>query len=756
MAEHLKLRVEQFSMRAGAWQPSPAHLYVTDAATHQPWRTRGNLHILLEPAPGQEVPPSLYGELLSTLADTYYETSGSVTRGLRTAILAANALLYEHNMRLDEEQRVVVGINCVVYRGDEVFVGQLGPALVALLHRETLEQFPAESAWLRNDSLGALDLSREPPAGQRRDAEANLFHATFSPGETLVLASTSLARLTATPGLRAALSQPGYDTMRLRLEALAQGRDLSAVILDWAAPQAAERRPAPAVGLETATARGTSTPRVASAPPPVNASATATPQPVAAKERPVEDVSPPGVPPLALPRVDLTGLREGISRGAEQLRQGAEDLAQSLRTSESESTLAGEERPRRGGGGGAAWAGRILIVLVFLIPLAMLVVLTTTRAQYERRYRQQFSSLRATAQARYDTAVNLQDKSRIRQGLYEAMDAADEGLAIDPGDEILLELELRIKRKLNEIDLVEPLYHSWQLITLPDDDPTSSTDSSRIVVQGSNVYVLNRGSDRVYRFQLNNVGDALQPVDLTKDLILRKGETRKGIQVGDLVDAAWMGEGGSRTMGVFMALERGGSLLSYEPRLGVGVLPVANSDTWLKPQAMGCYQGNLYVLDPLINRLLKYTPTDNAYITPPSDYLNRQLDVDLIGAVDLAIDGNMYVLHADGRVSKFLKGEPLTFSMNGLPSPMRSPTTIIVSGAQRPDAPGYVYVTDTGNERIVQFDKAGNFIRQLRAKPGEPYLKNVRGIHVDEDKGRLIILSGRTLWLSELPRPKGR
>ena len=117
----------------------------------------------------------------------------------------------------------------------------------------------------------------------------------------------------------------------------------------------------------------------------------------------------------------------------------------------------------------------------------------------------------------------------------------------------------------------------------------------------------------------------------------------------------------------------------------------------------------------------------------------------------MAIDGNLYVLFADGRILKFFNGEPQPFPMDGLPTPMRSPTTIVVGGPQEPEAEGYVYVTDAGNERIVQFNKAGAFVRQLQAKSGEPQLRNLRGIHVDEERGRIFILSGRTLWLADIP-----
>ena len=249
---------------------------------------------------------------------------------------------------------------------------------------------------------------------------------------------------------------------------------------------------------------------------------------------------------------------------------------------------------------------------------------------------------------------------------------------------------------------------------------------------------------------MNDVGDALQPLRDDPSL-LKKGELYDGVRVGDVVDMAWMRAGGQRTLDTFVMLDRTGTMFAYDAHTGIDALPVADADTWLKPEAIGGYFGNLYVLDPLLNTILKYVPTDNAYTTPPAPYLNPALGIDLTGAVDMAVDGNMYVLFANGEVKKFWDGERVEFTMNGLPSPMRSPSAIFVSGEQEPDAPGYVYVADTGNQRIVQFDKAGNYIRQLKAKLDGAEMQGLRGLWVDEESERLLLISNDALWYATLP-----
>lgn len=397
----------------------------------------------------------------------------------------------------------------------------------------------------------------------------------------------------------------------------------------------------------------------------------------------------------------------------------------------------------------ATLGGHTLVAVALAIPLVTLVMVVMTRVQYEQTRRAQFDAIQTEAQALYDTATSTSDPRTMGAGLRDALATIELGLALNPNDDVLLSLQRRIQHRLDEINTVQRLYHFWQLAELQEPADTPA-DSGRIVIHENDVFLLNRGSDRVYTFALNDAGDALQPQD-SEPVLMERDELRGGIQVGQLVDIAWVEAGGQRSLSTFMALESGGSLLAYDPQQGIDVLPVADSDKWIKPAAIGGYFGNLYVLDPLQSRIMKYVPVDNAYTSPPSDYLDPRLGIDLTGAVDLAIDGNMYVLLADGTIKKFYDGAEQPFALTGLPEPMRGPTTLFVSGEQEPDAPGYLYVTDSGNERVLQFDKNGAFIRQFMTQPGQSQFRGLRSIYVDEERRRLYVLSGRTLWLSDIP-----
>ncbi|MGM0401299.1 MAG: hypothetical protein ACQEQT_08385 [Chloroflexota bacterium] len=710
---------------------------------------RGDLCALVT-APADATPPEDICEaLLDVIEDTYYDMGGSVTRGLRAALLAANTLLFERNISLEEEHRLVVGINCAVLRGEDIYIGQLGPAFLLVVHGDEVVRYPSDTVWLRAEEPGTFDLKRDPPVGLRRDVEPDLFHETFAPEDVMLLTTPNLARLVSDEDLIGMAARTEDGALRDGLTSLTSGQNLTVIVVEGAARQVSavggeeEEILEPEPVVEPEAVEGEEPPPAVPMDEDEDASRVEQEETWQDEEEYVQDREGG----MSVPDIDLEGVRQQVGNGVRTVRQRTEDFL--LRVLPEEAP----ERPemRRESREDISLSGRALVVVALIIPLLMLFIVVMTRIQYNKTRLERFDSLRRLAQSRYDAAMRSEDnEEQLRQGLCDALDTVEKGLAIRPEEETLQEIKRRAVHRLDQVDRVERLYNPWKLRDLDDED-MSKTDSSRIVVHDIDVFLLNCGSDRVYKFLLNDVGDALQSAD--KDTILmQKGDSHEGVRVSDIVDITWLEAGGQRSLSTFVALERAGSLLAYDPQQGVDLLPVANSDQWLNPQAIAGYHGNLYLLDPLLGHVLKYMPSNNAYTNPPDHYLEPRLDVDLTGAVDMAIDGNVYILFADGHIEKFYEGEPKTFSMNGLPSPMRSPTTLFVSGsADGEGAEGYVYVTDTGNGRIVQFDKSGNYIRQFRDKMGGTRLEALRAVYVDESSGRLFWLSDRTLWLANLP-----
>ncbi|MFH1084787.1 MAG: hypothetical protein V1772_03370, partial [Chloroflexota bacterium] len=238
-AHHRKaasLGMEALNIQGGRSAPGAVHMRAVDSATMRAKANRGELYAIIEVPLGGAMPAGLYDELLTTLSHAYYDVSGSITRGLRDALLAANTLLFERNLRADSAHRVVAGLNCVVKRDEDVYVGQLGPALAIIVSQGALVRYPTDSAWLSSANPGALEMSREPPAGLRREAEPDLYHTSFMDGDVLVVAATALARAADADALVAAASEGTIAPVRDYVASLGQEQDLCAYIVGLAEP----------------------------------------------------------------------------------------------------------------------------------------------------------------------------------------------------------------------------------------------------------------------------------------------------------------------------------------------------------------------------------------------------------------------------------------------------------------------------------------------------------------------------------------
>ncbi|GAI87810.1 unnamed protein product [marine sediment metagenome] len=102
-------------------------------------------------------------------------------------------------------------------------------------------------------------------------------------------------------------------------------------------------------------------------------------------------------------------------------------------------------------------------------------------------------------------------------------------------------------------------------------------------------------------------------------------------------------------------------------------------------------------------------------------------------------------LYADGRILKFLGGQPAPFELVGLYEPLRNPTALFTN-----EEANSLYVADAGNKRIVQLTKEGRFLRQFQAGEGEAF-DQLKGFFASETYHRLYFVSGNKLCVTNMP-----
>lgn len=151
--------------------------------------------------------------------------------------------------------------------------------------------------------------------------------------------------------------------------------------------------------------------------------------------------------------------------------------------------------------------------------------------------------------------------------------------------------------------------------------------------------------------------------------------------------------------------------------------------------SLAMYNRKLYTLDVTNNQIFKHSETLTGYdkglawITEPS--------FDIKNAVSIAIDGDMFVLKADGSILKFTSGKLVPFVLSTLLPPLTNPNLLWTSS----DAT-HVYILETTQKRIILTDKNGKFEKQFTS----PEWIAPSSFVVDEKGKKIYVLDGTKIY----------
>lgn len=781
----IKTTVGQVSLVDGGLHGPSGSILVDEQATRF-WRKRGrgNLYIVTDlsgPSMGRDI---ITAQLSHAMRQAYFGWRGSVTAGLRQAIVEANTLLLEENHQsLPGEQRSA-GVSCVVLRGDDLYVAVAGPAAVYLLQGEHVTRFPDESPWLDDLPLGQAEVAA---LGERHDLKIELFHSKVGLDDTVLLANGDLARNVAPGTWSGVLSRTPINAVLEDLLAVGRGLDLLVLVVRLAEEEVGRVRIQPEVPraaspmLHRRPERVEAQPEVQETVPAilrrtVEAALIEEVETVQVQPETWEDVP-------ALPRARAEPVWEQVSAWVAELRLGErlQTLGQALVAivvalgagllsllkgfvpgrSDREpassqrspvvrtSAKVSRQRPRakRVAAAHKDSVQRLLVGVAIAIPLIVAVIVIVTWLQRGQAQRGELEALWQQANIHWQQAQIVGDQQTLRTHLTDADQFLQQYLERQPDRAEVIDLQKRVQARLDVINQVKRISWVGELNTYP-----ANANLSRVVVQGAHVFVMDRQNGQVYHHQLDEqLQKALDP-DTLETVLVSRGDQLGGVVVGDLVDMVWMPTGPDRQKASLVILESGGAILDYDPATGQLVpLRVAASETWQFPRLVGSHSGRFYLLDPSANKIWRYDPTPDGYSDPPLDWL--QTAVDLAGVVDMSIGDSIHLLYADGGMQKFAGGMPDPFDISDWDTPPQNPSAIFTRPSEETR---WIYVADRGNSRIVQSSKEGQFKQQFRladvqaAENGDA-LAGATSLFVDEIIGHAYLLSGQELYLLILP-----
>lgn len=165
---------------------------------------------------------------------------------------------------------------------------------------------------------------------------------------------------------------------------------------------------------------------------------------------------------------------------------------------------------------------------------------------------------------------------------------------------------------------------------------------------------------------------------------------------------------------------------------------------WITGTAIEAYLRYLYVLSPENNQIYKYERLSNRYTAPVEYNINGKLE----GGLDIAIDGNVYVLKEGGEVVKLLRGEVQPLIVRNAPEGMLKTATKMFKAAN-----GKFYFLDPVRSRVVIATDGGAsgesaYERQYILE-GDT-IGILQDIYVDPDEARLYVLDEKRIYRIDL------
>ncbi|HEY4690468.1 MAG TPA: hypothetical protein VIK33_14220 [Anaerolineae bacterium] len=634
-------------------------------------------------------------DLIQRIQQRYWQTPGSVTAGLRIAIEAGNDWLIERNLSAPAAARM--GVSCAVLRGSEAFIAQAGPSCAYVAHQGKLERFPHGDG----SSIGL------PPLGIARAVETRFSHAELHPGDVLLLADTSLAARVPEEAVASAIVYVGVEAALNNLEHLIGSENLIALVAEVTA--------------------------TVPAPQPVQPAPT-TPHPAPAPTRSVEPAVPsrtqPQLPPAPKVGQWAKAIGQGVSRGAESIGSTARTLLQ--RTLPDRPAPATRQARRRG----ASLEQHTTLMAAIVIGIPILAAIFVTAMYLQRSTAAQVDTLLRDAQALLAGTDSTLSLDARRERWTAALTKANEALTLQPDNLAALDVRTQAQARLDRLD-------NTQRVTPVRLYDFQKVGRHRLAAQGVTLFVMDQADGIVFRLTLNSAANGIEGTQ--PEMTLTRGFNIDERVVSDLIDMVWVEAGGARQKSALIVLERGG-LVEYDLGFGPAALRFAESIIAPGMRRIDTFEGNLYLLDVIGRQVWKYASSAEGYTALPEPYFDTP-PAGIETAIDMAIDGNVYLLEANGSVHKYFGGAEATFSLSGLPSPIVRPVALAIDPYT--PAESSVYVADAAGARIVQFAPDGRFLRQIRSPGGE--FDGIEDLWVDERTGRLFVISNGQLYSATLP-----
>jgi hypothetical protein len=620
----LDLHLLPIHRRGGQDQPDLPGLFTAEAPRRAARSRRADIIILHLVLTGTAtLPPEAQTDLLESLADDYFASSGAVTTALRATVERLNQFLLDSNLASAGGGLQATGIfTALVLHGGQLYTAQSGPSHIFTIHADRARQLHDPDLTGRG-----LGISRTPTAHYK--------NAALHPGDLIVLTPDPPPAWKA-DSLQKAHGRPIGTIHRVLMNAA--GSDVVAVLVQVHAGQGRTRVLERGKLGEEPPPRKPAPPEAAAPPiPPPPPAADAPPR----RERPPRAPRPVGPAILAILRAFASALRAigySLRAGITRLLPGSELF-----------TLPGT-------------------TMAFIAVAVPVVLVTVAGVVYVRRGQgMQFDQYLADARTAAEFAQSQTDPANARIAWDAVVSYLNRAEAIRITEETR-NLRIQAYAALDPLEIIERLPFLPAL-----NSPLGETvNIIQMAATRDELYLLDGATGSVIRAWLSGRGYEI-------DTAFQCGAGSYGSYlVGKLIDIEPMPL--NNNLGAtIMAMDANGMAALCRPGQPLLAYPLGPPDSnWGSPLAFELDSGALYVLDPQTNAVWIYSGDGYSFVDPPRLFFDDDVPP-ISDAIDFAVDlDDLYILHADGRITTCI------FGFAGQPTSCLTPAPFTDVRAGRP------------------------------------------------------------------------
>lgn len=657
---------------------------------------------LVLPSGDTIAPAAFYEQMAQLSAEQYFDSSGSVTAGLRAVFQHLNENLYQHN--LSDSRRYEASVICAVLRGADLYLGKVGSGVALFYHLGDMEPFPTDFS--NDEALFG------PPLGVRAEPDVRMARYEVTQGTRLLMADAALADLNMDQ-IHGAISAEDIGAVLAGLKETVASQ-ITLLAVEFVPPEAP--LPLPAREAESTVA----------APP-------AAPEPVREPAPdPAASETVKAAPPTGPRRVDTLRPIKRLFGGIALVLSKILGLLNSLL----DRLIPRPKEGQKSWLGTPAAAGIAVFIPVVVVVLVVIMWLTGTgESEYDLCFKEAAS---AAELARGIASSDVTGTMAAWSAVNVLVDRCSAIRSDDPALQTLTREAQMITDRLLTIERRE--------VTPIEAFPNA--DLTRILMQGEDLYVLDNRNEQVYRVTLTTEGGTTVPGTRQPIPAMRRSGVVNQFTVGDLVDIAWAEDARGVSQGnVITALDRSGILIDCPPRFlqNCSAQQLLGSDTWVEPVAMTFWQGRLYILDPAANQIWRYEASGSSFPSRPTEYFVGQGRPDIRTAVDFAIDsaGSVYVLLRDGSLGRFTGGQRVNFGFASFPEGQSMNDVDAFFLNSNPIAQGMAFVS-RATRTVYETTLAGTFINSFRAYD-ESLFAQLSDVVVDSNRQIIYTVSGNSI-----------